>query len=67
MDNKNVPSKIEEATVFFQGAELIHSASAALQKGSNEISISGLRPNIDRNSIKIKTTGGVLVSSFEFS
>jgi uncharacterized protein (TIGR02231 family) len=67
MDNKNVPSKIEEATVFFQGAALFHTAGAALQKGSNEISISGLSPNIDRNSVKIKTTGGVLVSSFEFS
>ena len=67
LDNKTVPSKIEEATVFFQGAELIHTAVAGLQKGSNEISISGLSPNIDRNSVKIKTTGGVLVSSFEFS
>ena len=67
MDNNIVPSKIEEATVFFQGAELIHTAVAGLQKGSNEISISGLSPTIDRNSVKIKTTGGVLVSSFEFS
>ena len=67
MDAKNIPSKIEEATVFFQGAELIHTASAGLQKGNNELSISGLSPNIDRNSVKIKTTGGVVVSSFEFS
>ena len=67
MDNNNVPSKIEEATVFFQGAELIHTARAGLQKGNNEVSISGLSPNIDRNSVKIKTTGGVVVSSFEFS
>jgi uncharacterized protein (TIGR02231 family) len=67
VDNKNVVSKIKEATVFFQGAELIHTANAVLQKGANEISISGLSPNIDRNSIKIKTTGGVLISAFEFS
>ncbi len=67
MDNKNIPSKIEEVTVFFQGAELVHSASAALQKGNNEIWISGLSPNIDRNSVKIKTTNGVVVSAFEFS
>ena len=67
LENVTVSSKVEEATVFFKGAELIHSATAVLQKGSNEISISGLSPNIDRNSVKIKTTGGVLVSSFEFS
>ena len=30
MNNNNVPSKIEEATVFFQGAELIHTARAGL-------------------------------------
>ena len=65
IDNKSVPSKIEEVTVFFQGAELIHTANAGLHKGSNEICISGLSPNIDRNSVKIKTAGGVLVSSFE--
>jgi uncharacterized protein (TIGR02231 family) len=62
-----VSSKIEEATVFFKGAELIHTATAVLQKGGNELSISGLSPNIDRNSVKIKTSGSVLVSSFEFS
>ena len=67
MNNKNVPSKIEEVTVFFKGAELVHTASATLQKGDNELSISDLSPNIDRNSIKIKTSNGSLVSSFEFS
>ncbi len=67
VDNKNVHSKIEEATVFFQGAELVHTANTSLQKGNNEVWISGLSPNIDRNSLKIKTTNGVVVSSFEFS
>ncbi|MDR2036438.1 MAG: mucoidy inhibitor MuiA family protein [Bacteroidales bacterium] len=67
MDNKNVRSKIEEVTVFFQGAELVHSAKAALVKGNNELWIDGLSPNIDRNSVKIKTTKGVVISSFEFS
>ncbi len=61
VDNKNVHSKIEEVTVFFQGAELVHTASTSLQKGNNEVWISGLSPNVDRNSLKIKTTNGVVV------
>ena len=67
MDNKMIQSKIEEVTVFFQGAELVHTANTTLQKGINEVWVTGLSPNIDRNSVKVKTTNGVLVSSFEFS
>lgn len=66
-DNISVPSKIEEVTVYFQGAELVHTASANLRKGSNEVWITGLSQNIDRNSIKIKATNGVIISAFEFS
>jgi len=66
-DKKTVKSKLNEATVFFQGAELIHTASSALLKGENEIWIEGLSPTIDKSSLKIKATRGVVVSSFEFS
>lgn len=66
-DIKTVKSKLNEATVFFQGAELTHSASASLLKGENELKIEGLSPNIDKNSLKIKASNGVIVSSFEYS
>lgn len=66
-DKKTVKAKLHDATVFFQGAELTHSASSALTKGENEIYIEGLSPNIDNNSLKIKTTNGVIVSTYEFS
>lgn len=66
-EKKIVKSKLEEATVFFQGAELIHTASSLLAKGENEIYIEGLSPNIDKNSLKIKTTNNVIVSASEFS
>lgn len=65
-EKKIVPSKLNEAIVFYRGAELIHSASATLSKGTNELFIEGLSPDTDPNSIKIKTTGGVLVSSYEY-
>ncbi|MDR1054857.1 MAG: DUF4139 domain-containing protein [Prevotellaceae bacterium] len=64
---KMTQSQLKEATVFFRGAELTHKASVSMQKGDNEVQISGLSPIIDQNSIKIKTTNGVLVSAFEFS
>ena len=64
---KTIKSKLNEATVFFRGAELMHTASSILTKGENEIYIEGLSPDVDRNSLKIKTTNGVLVSAYEFS
>lgn len=66
-DRKTTRAKLSNATVFFKGAELVHSASYSLAKGENEIYIEGLSPNIDRNSLKIKATNGVVVSAYEFS
>ena len=65
-DVKNLQSKLEEATIFYRGAELKHSASAMLSKGDNVLTIDGLSPTIDPNSIRIKTSEGVMVSSYEF-
>ena len=65
--SKTIPSKLEEATVFFRGAELTHTAAATLVKGDNELLVEGLSPNVDVNSLKIKTTNNVVVSAFEFS
>ncbi|MCL2502029.1 MAG: DUF4139 domain-containing protein [Bacteroidales bacterium] len=64
---KTILPKLEEATVFFRGAELTHTAGATLVKGDNEILIEGLSPNVDVGSLKIKTTNSVVVSAFEFS
>lgn len=66
-ESKPVKASVKEATVFFSGAELTHNATATLTKGENEITIEGLSPNIDRNSLKIKASNGVLISRFEFS
>ena len=65
-DIKSIQSKLDEATIFYRGAELKHSASATLLKGANELQITGLSSDIDPNSIKIKSTDGVLISSYEF-
>ncbi len=64
---KNVAAKLTEATVFFRGAELVHTASATLSKGENTLTIEGLSPRIDAASLKIKATGGAVISAHEFS
>jgi uncharacterized protein (TIGR02231 family) len=61
-----VKSKVKEATIFFLGAEVIHETDAQLAKGANELIIQGLCPTIDKNSIRVKASNGVLISSFEF-
>lgn len=66
-EGKTIPSKITEATVFFSGAELTHTANTTLARGENQLSIEGLSPTIDLNSLKIKSSGSVVVSSYEFS
>ena len=57
---KTIKSKLDEATVFLHGAELSHTAVVTLLKGENEFKIDGLSPNIDINSLKIKS-GNVLL------
>lgn len=66
-DQKAYNAILNNVTVFFQGAELTHTLTVNLKKGGNEIKIEGLSPVIDKNSLKIKATKGVLVSSSEFS
>ena len=60
-------ASLEQATVFFNGAELTHKASIPVSKGVNEILIGELSPNIDINSLKISSTKGVIIASFEYS
>ncbi|MDR2945015.1 MAG: DUF4139 domain-containing protein [Methanosarcinales archaeon] len=67
MKNDMISSKIEEAAVFYSGAELKHTAAVSLVKGGSEIYVDGFSPSTDPKSVKIQTTNGVVVSSFEFS
>jgi uncharacterized protein affecting Mg2+/Co2+ transport len=65
--SKSQEAKLKNATVYFQGAELTHTLTSTLSKGENELVISGLSPNIDKNSLRITTTNGSVINSFEFS
>ncbi len=55
--------ELKEAKVFLAGAELIHSSNIKLEKGMNEIFISGLAEGINPKSISAKLFGkGTIVT-----
>ena len=64
---KSAVARIDEATVYYKGAVLSYSASAALPKGTGTLEITGLAPSIDRSSLKVQANAGVLISSAEFA
>jgi len=63
---KQISAKLEQATVYFNGAALTHTAAATLKSGSQEVIIDGLSPDIVLSSLKVKANG-VLISATEFS
>lgn len=65
--DKKLNAKLNHATVFLAGAELTHTVASTLKKGENEITIEGLSPDIDRNSLRIKASNGAVVSAYEFT
>ncbi|KAF0153135.1 MAG: mucoidy inhibitor-like protein [Ignavibacteria bacterium] len=58
-----VMPNISNVKVFLRGAELKHSAKVKLEKGINEVVLTGIAQNIDRNSINVSGKGdGVIIS-----
>jgi Domain of unknown function (DUF4139)/N-terminal domain of unknown function (DUF4140) len=62
-----IPATLRSATVYRSGAELVHSASARLEQGSNEVVIGELSNSIDQTSIRIGCTASVTIMSVTFS
>ena len=54
---KQISAKLEQATVYFNGAALTHTAKATLNSGSQEVIIDGLSPDIVLSSLKVKANG----------
>ncbi|MDR3327106.1 MAG: DUF4139 domain-containing protein [Prevotellaceae bacterium] len=63
----NTKTTLKSVTVFFKGAELAHTASVMLKAGENTVTLEGLSPAIDVNSLKINVNNSVVVASSEFS
>ncbi|MBN9296159.1 MAG: DUF4139 domain-containing protein [Filimonas sp.] len=69
-DNKSttrVSAALKSATVYRNGAEMQHKASAELKQGNNELIIENISNKIDINSIQIKAPSAVAILSVEFS
>ncbi len=65
--DKPVVANPTQAVVFLSGAEMEHNAVLTLKKGTNEVRIEGLSPKVDRKSIQVSLSDGVVISQFEYS
>ncbi len=57
---------INEATVFLSGAELTSTARISLQKGDNEVLFTNVAGDVNSQSLNVKATGNVVVTSATF-
>ena len=60
-------AKLDAATVYFNAAELTHSLSANLSKGTNEIVIKNVANNLNENTLRILAPKNVTVLSAQFT
>ena len=58
---KTIKTKPSKATVYLSGAELTHQETLNLATGMNEITLEGVSPYIDENSVSAMFKGGGLV------
>lgn len=62
-----VPSSLKTVTVYRSGAEMLHSSSAQLSKGNQDLVIENISNAIDINSIQINCPSAVTIMGVEFS
>ncbi|MBX7224457.1 MAG: mucoidy inhibitor MuiA family protein [Chitinophagales bacterium] len=60
---KEVGSKIEQVTIFLNGAQIYRTGSSTLFKGRNELIFKNISPNIDKESIQLKGEGKFTIVS----
>jgi len=61
-----VNAHLQSVTVYRSGAEMVHTATATLKEGSNELVIDQLANAIDVNSIQVKVSDGITILGTEF-
>ena len=66
-ERSSVTSNLKTVTVYRSGAELIHTTSAVLKQGNNELIIEGISNQLDINSIQINCPSTVTIMGIEFS
>ncbi|RYY46994.1 MAG: mucoidy inhibitor MuiA family protein [Chitinophagaceae bacterium] len=67
-DERNTTTaSVKTVTVYRSGAEMIHTASANLPKGSSELVVEGISNSIDINSLQVNCPSTVTILGVEFS
>jgi hypothetical protein len=62
-----IPAMLQSVTVYRSGAELVHTATARLEQGNNEVVIGDMSNSIDQTSIRIGCSASVTIMSVTFS
>ena len=60
-------AKIKQATVYFTGAELTHTASANIPKGTSEVVIKNVANTLSEETIRVLAPSNVTVLSAQFT
>ena len=58
-----IQTKVEEVTIYRDGAQLVHRATVQLHEGRNEITFSGLATQLNAQSIQLKSDGNITLLS----
>ncbi|HVS98644.1 MAG TPA: DUF4139 domain-containing protein [Puia sp.] len=62
-----IPSVLRSAMVYRSGAELVHTATAHLEQGNNQLVIGDISNAIDASSVRIKCSSNVTILSVAVS
>ncbi|WP_422860013.1 mucoidy inhibitor MuiA family protein [Flagellimonas sp. S174] len=65
-NEKTVPSKIKEVTVYLSGAQIHRKAKCTLKAGKNELVFTGLSAKIDESSLQISGLGSASILSMSY-
>lgn len=60
-------AKVKQATVYFRGVELTHTASAMIPKGTSELVIKNVANNLSEETIRVLAPSNVTVLSAQFT
>ena len=60
-------AKIKQATVYFTGAALTHTASANIPKGTSELVIKNVANTLSEETIRVLASSNVTVLSAQFT
>src|SRR5215472_14033582 len=58
-----VPSALRSVMVYRNGAEMVHTASARLEQGTNQLIIGDVSNRIDESSVRISCNSNVTILS----